>query len=658
MQNRVILRVIVALMAVVGLVGLDAGLDGGLAKAAPAPFTPPEAAHGGTNRPPANGVRRSEPNWYALVDATLHPRPGETIEHAVILIRDGRIVGVTRGGEGSTRVPLGPTPIQVTGMHVYAGFIEPWLEIEAPQPAMDAASEHFLKNVTPQRRASTGDWGSSAASLRKMGFAAAGIAPKVGVFRGKGAVVSLAEAPEEASLPRPPMLLEDAFHAISFDRRSEGYPDSLMGAIALVRQTLFDEAWQRERREAGIDTGPLNAIDALRPAVGEGNASRAVPLYFDTEDELDALRSLKIGEEFERPVVIVGSGMEFRRLGGDGRDGLAGRILADDSRRSGRPGLIVPLAFPEEPDVETPGKAEAVEMRSLMAWEQAPTNPKRLAQAGVAFALTSGKGKDRGNFMKNLRLAIACGLSEDDALAALTTNAARVLDVGDELGTVESGKRANLVVCDGPIFAKKTKVRDVWIDGRRHVITPPMLELEGTWDVTLPAGWAAPGDWPHTLEAASGGGLTLKREKVEGKEGGGIDAASVSCEKVQSSPASFDARRGTIEFVFDRAAFAGEGNAGVVVVSASVDLSENPPTMRGVVVQPDGTRVEFSASRRPPMRVVGTWRVVEADGKPVAEDDPKAPVIEIAGLGDDSRGRDDDQGHGRQGRCDACAVHV
>ncbi len=636
MQNRVILRVIVALMAVVGLFRLDAGLGGGLAKAAPAPYTPPEAAHGGTNRPPANGVRRSEPNWFALIDATLHPRPGETIEHAVILIRDGRIVGVTQGSEASMRVPLGPTPIQMTGMHVYAGFIEPWLEIEAPQPAMDAASGHFLKNVTPQRRASTGDWSGSAASLRKMGFAAAGIAPKIGggggVFRGKGAVVSLAEAPEEASLPRPPVLLEDAFHAISFDRRSEGYPDSLMGAIAVVRQTLMDEAWQRERREAGIDMGPLNAIDALRPGVaieGEGSAIRDVPLFFDTEDELDALRSLKIGEEFERPVVIVGSGMEFRRLGGDGRDGLAGRILAGDSRRGERPGLIVPLAFPEEPDVETPGKAEAVEMRSLMVWEQSPTNPRRLAQAGVAFAITSGKGKDRGDFMKNLRLAIACGLSEDDALAALTTNAARVLGVGDELGTVEAGKRANLVVCDGPIFGKKTKIQDVWIDGRRHVITPPTLELEGTWDVSLPAGWATPGDWSHVLEVTDSGGLTLKREKVEGKEGGGIDAANATCDKVRTSPASIDARRGTIEFVFDREVFAGDGKSGVVVASASVDLSGNPPTMRGVMVQPDGTRVEFSATRRQPLRVVGSWHVVEADGKVVAEDDPKAPVIEI-----------------------------
>lgn len=629
MQKRAFVRVVAGLTAIVGVMGLDGGWARAQVSKASMLHSPPEAAPGGTNRQPANGVRRSEPNWFALVDATLHPRPGETIEHAVILIREGRIVGVTHGGEGSSRVPMGPTPIQMTGLHVYAGFIEPWLEIDAPQPAMDAASEHFLKNVTPQRRASTGDWGSSATALRKMGFAAAGIAPKVGVFRGKGAVVSLAEAPEEASLPRPAVLLEDAFHAVSFDRRSEGYPDSLMGAIALVRQTLLDEAWQRERRAAGIDTGPMNAIDALRPVVGEGNASRAVPMFFDTEDELDALRALKIGEEFERPVVIVGSGMEFRRLGGDGRDGLAERIRAGDSRRDGRPGLIVPLTFPEEPDVETPGKAEAVEMRSLMAWEQAPTNPRRLAKAGVAFALTSGKSKDRGGFMRNMRLAIACGLSEDDALAALTTNAARVLGVGDELGTVESGKRANLVVCDGPIFAKKTKVRDVWIDGRRHVISPASLELEGTWDVSLPAGWAASGDWPHTLEATSGGGLTLKREKVEGNEGDGIDAASVSCEKVRTSPTFVDARRGTIEFVFDRTAFVGDGHAGVVVASASVDLSENPSTMRGVMVQPDGTRVEFSATRRLPLRVVGTWRVVEADGKVVAEDDPKAPVIEL-----------------------------
>src|SRR5690606_10352060 len=78
------------------------------------------------------------------------------------------------------------------------------------------------------------------------------------------------------------------------------------------------------------------------------------------------------------------------------------------------------------------------------------------------------------------------GLSEDDALAMITTRPASLLGVDDALGTVEEGKVANLVVVDGPLFGDGAKILDVWIDGRRHEINRPEdASIEGTWDATL-----------------------------------------------------------------------------------------------------------------------------------------------------------------------------
>src|SRR5690606_29871847 len=116
-------------------------------------------------------------------------------------------------------------------------------------------------------------------------------------------------------------------------------------------------------------------------------------------------------------------------------------------------------------DVETVRAAEAVELRQMMTWEQAPTNPARLHRAGVEIALTTDRLERRATFFANLRRAIAHGLAPDDALAALTTVPAQLCGVADR------------------------RSRDVWAAGVRHGVEPaPAGELAGTWAVELAHG--------------------------------------------------------------------------------------------------------------------------------------------------------------------------
>ena len=415
-------------------------------------------------RPPPNSVRHTEPGdgWWALTNATVHVRPGETIEKATVVIRDGRIVSV-----GATPPPAGANVRDCTGMHVYAGFIDAFVEVDVPQPDPLAPGTHWNQHVMPQRsaldRGARGIDDRDADTLRSLGFCAAGIAPRGGIFRGQGAVVSLAKAPS-ASQVQPRVYAEQTFQVVGLsaggrggrggggegpardESRWPGYPGSQMGAIALIRQCLSDADWMQSARTAA-DRGMAEraarvaaALDEIPPNCLE-RLLRGEPgsrLAFDVSNELEALRAAKIAREFGRPAVLIGSGLEFRRLGAIAKDGLP---------------IVLPLNFPERPRLGSLSRAEDVDLSEMMAWEQGPTNPRRLDQAGMKVSLTSSNISTRGGgrraFSSRLSSAIKHGLGPERALAMLTTNPAQLLDVADQLGTVEAGKVANLVVADG-----------------------------------------------------------------------------------------------------------------------------------------------------------------------------------------------------------------
>jgi imidazolonepropionase-like amidohydrolase len=98
-------------------------------------------------------------------------------------------------------------------------------------------------------------------------------------------------------------------------------------------------------------------------------------------------------------------------------------------------------------------------------------NPAMLHGAGVRFALASG-GLRAGDFMANVRKAIAAGLPRDVALQALTLRAAEAAGVEQQLGSIDVGKIANLVVADGDILSDSGTVRTVIVDGEPYDVIP------------------------------------------------------------------------------------------------------------------------------------------------------------------------------------------
>jgi hypothetical protein len=132
--------------------------------------------------------------------------------------------------------------------------------------------------------------------------------------------------------------------------------------------------------------------------------------------------------------------------------------------------VILSLDFPRRP-ADLPDD-EDEPLRLLRARAEVPRGAAQLARAGVKFAFMSGTLRP-ADFIANVRQAVTSGLSKEDALKALTVNAAEILGVADQLGTIEVGKIANLFVTSGDLFARDARVRHVFIDGNEIELRRP-----------------------------------------------------------------------------------------------------------------------------------------------------------------------------------------
>jgi imidazolonepropionase-like amidohydrolase len=428
--------------------------------------------------PPA---RAATPRVHAIVGARIVPAPGQVIERGTVVMRDGLIVAV------GANVPVPPDARVWPGdsLTVYAGLVDAFVLApesgggparpaagggpnrpglhDTAQPARGAASAQAAVRAETRVVESLALDRSALETLRAAGFTAAHVAPRQGIVRGASAVVALGDGPLNANTLRA-----DAAQVVAIQPAQGGYPGSLMGAIALIRQTFLDAAWYREalaawgRRPAAAPRPETNvSLEALQAAI----AGRQ-PVTFVADEMLEVLRAGALAREAGVSAHVVGAGDEYKR---------AAAIAA-----SGLP-LVVPVHFPEAPKVDDEANALEVTTEELRHWQDAPGNAAALARAGVTFALTANGLKDAKSFRANVAKAIARGLTEAQALAAVTTTPARLLGLEARLGTIEPGRIANLTVTRGALFSESGKVREVWVDGNRYETAKDETSPKGKW---------------------------------------------------------------------------------------------------------------------------------------------------------------------------------
>jgi len=448
---------------------------------------------------------------HAITGARIVVSPGQVIARGTIVVRDGLIaaVGADVQPPPDARVWKGDDLTVYAGLidalvlppepprHAAAGAGGPGAPPRGPAPAV-AGAVHELPSVRPERRVAEGAPPESkqVEGLRGAGFTSVHLAAREGIFRGTSAIVALGDGRFNQNLVVP-----DAAQVVALQPQRSGYPGSLMGAVAVVRQGFLDARWHRDALAAyakapgaAARPGVNVAWDALQPAV-----SGRQPVLFVADDMLMVLRAAGLAREAEVRPIIATAGDEYKR---------AGEIA------TAKVDLIVPVNFPEAPEVADEGDAVEVTTQVLRHWQNAPGNPAALARAGVTFALTANGLKDVGRFREQVALAVERGLPADTALAAVTTVPARLLGVGDRLGTIETGRIANLtVVRGGDLFARNSTVTEVWVDGQRY--EAPKKPADGKNEgkaageagaTTSASSTPAAGSRPRTVGAASDAG--------------------------------------------------------------------------------------------------------------------------------------------------------
>ncbi|MEQ1903969.1 MAG: amidohydrolase family protein [Pirellulaceae bacterium] len=420
---------------------------------------------------PTQGLHQARPEWLMIDGATVHVAADKILENAAVLIQGNRIVEV-----GTTiKPPAGTRIISGKGKHVYPSFIDPYVPVALEKSEL-ASTSYWNGNIRPDRSAAvTGslnlvkvnDW-------RKAGFGAAVLAPNSGIVQGKSALFLLGDGDPKQTLLRADVAmnlsLTRSVQPFGEERGAGGGPTSPMGAYALGRQAMHDAIWYRDawklaQANPKLKRPEVNAsLTHLLPVI-EGS----MPVVIKASNEIFALRAKRFATEFGLRWILLGSGMEYRRL----------QEIADLSVP-----VILPLNFPDPPELNTPMDALVVSLEDLMHWDHAPENPARLAKSNVQLAFTANGLDNPGEFLGKVRLAVRRGLAEADALQALTINAARLMGVEDQMGTLEKGKISNFIVTDGPLFDDKSKIISSCVGGQYFEYDRlPAREFDGLWAV-------------------------------------------------------------------------------------------------------------------------------------------------------------------------------
>lgn len=451
-----------------------------------------------------NDELRPVTRTYALTQANVVTEPGKMIEGATIVIKDGLIMAVGK----NVKIPIDAQVVKADSMYIYAGFIEglshtgiPKAEAQqsgrggqqTPQVKNPGSPPNDLAGITPEKNLaeSLKPRDKSIADMRKLGFTAANVVPNGQMLPGQGALVLLHGDNADK------MILKDQtafFSQLVGARRM--YPATVIAVIAKWRE-LYRQAELAQAHEKAYKKNPSGmsrpsydpVLQAFYPVINKEQS-----VFLKASDVKSAYRALSLQKEFDLPMVIA----ELKQ----------GWHVADELSKRNIP-VLLSIDLPkdkkgkggkkkEEGKKDDPFKAEreALEKRKMKALKEHWTQAGNMEKAGVNFGFSTLDVKSK-DVKANLRKMIENGLSEDAALAALTTTPAKMLGVSDMLGTVASGKIANLVVTDQPYFEEKSNVRYVFVEGNKFEFEAKKPAKKSDPNAKV----AVAGKWTYSFEA-------------------------------------------------------------------------------------------------------------------------------------------------------------
>lgn len=460
---------------------------------------------------PQMSAQGGEPQYFAIRGARIVPVSGPPVENATVVMAHGVITAIGK----DVAIPPDAWVVEGKGLTVYPGLFDSFTDVGIPAatPASGGSGEGGPRRPAtqevsrgPEDRPGTTPWRSAADevslsdkridSWRNAGFTTVVSAPKGGMFPGQASLLDLAGDRASELVVKTPV-------AIPVSLQPSGgfgnFPGSLMGALAYVHQVWIDTDWSTraqtvyDKNPRGVARPPYDHTESVLAEALEDHTLVLIP----ANNSVQLLRALQLVEVWRVGGVIYGGQMAYE---------VAGEIGAK------KVPVLVNLKWPEaEKDADPDEKPS---LRTLRFRDKAPSSPAALAKAGVKFAFYSGGITAPKDILKAAKKSIDAGLAPDAALRALTITPAEIYGVSDRLGSIETGKIANLVVTDGDLFNEKTKIKMVFVDGKRFEVRepekpkePPKGNMTGKWKLayTTPDG---PEESTADVEMASDGSLS------------------------------------------------------------------------------------------------------------------------------------------------------
>ncbi|OEK04526.1 hypothetical protein BFP71_13745 [Roseivirga misakiensis] len=397
---------------------------------------------------------------YAITNATVITKPGSELKDATVVIRDGLIVGV---GQNQT-IPSDAEVIDAAGLFVYPAFIDGLANTGAKRPENLPRPQNLFTpdppndyaGITPENSvlSQLDVTSNTIGNIRKIGFAISHTAPYGRMLPGSGSLILLKDAEHMDEL----VLAKDVALYAQFVGAPGAYPGNILGIMAKWRN-LYRNAVQHKDHVAlyaenpsGLPRPVNDRVSlAFHPVIDQSKA-----VMFDVSSMLDVRRAMRLQNDLGFKLMVAGVEQAWD--------------IMDELKETGTPiflSMDLPDAPKENKDDDKTDEVKALEAKRAEAYKTYVSQAGMLQEAGIKFGFST-KGTSNSKIKKNLMTMIENGLSEDAALAALTTNPASMLGIDNVTGTVEAGKMANVLVTTAPYFSKNSEVKMMFVDGDRH----------------------------------------------------------------------------------------------------------------------------------------------------------------------------------------------
>lgn len=395
------------------------------------------------------GAKQTAP--VLLTDATIHTATQGVLENADLLLVDGKIAAIGV----DLAAPAGAKVVALNGKHLYPGLIAlanqlGLIEIEAVRATDDTAE---VTDTNPDIRARIAYNADSEVipTVRANGFSYSLVYPKGSALMGQSSLMQLDAWTWQDATVADGVGLHVNWPSASTVAGwwSHKKPEEMAKENAKALQKMKDYFVQAkaysDAAAAGLNKGVDSRWQAMIP-VFKGER----PLFVHADDLRQIKQAMDLAKQYQLKLVIVGGRDSWRMA-----DELAAAKVAVV--------FTAPYGIPERDDE---------------ANNTAFQTPALLQKAGVKFALSLDGYWDTRNVVFGAGQAISYGLTQEQALAAVTINAAQIAGVADKIGSLEVGKAATVVVSDGDIFDYLThKVSAMWIDGREVTLNDRNKQL-------------------------------------------------------------------------------------------------------------------------------------------------------------------------------------